>query len=66
MASKHLDELARLLGGQASTRSSAPLPSLPVGPTVTVAGYGELHLPLRAARVKKLIALGAPILAAIL
>lgn len=60
MASKHLDELARLLGGQASARSSAQLPSLPEGPTVTVAGYGELHLPLTAARVKKLIALGAP------
>jgi len=60
MTRTHLDELARLLGGQASTRSSAQLTSLHEHPMVTVAGFGELRLPLTAARAKKLISFGQP------
>ncbi len=60
MTRTHLDELARLLGGEASARSSAQLSTLPQDPTVTVAGYGKLQLPLTAARAKKLLAHGEP------
>lgn len=60
MTSTHADELARLLGGRASARSSAQLSGLREGPTVTVAGHGELQLPLTAARAKKLLAFGEP------
>lgn len=59
MTSQHLGELARLLGGQASMRSSAQLSSSE-GPAVAVCGYGELRLPLTAAQAKKLIAHGEP------
>ena len=60
MTTTHLQELARLLGGESSIRSSAALSELPECPTVTVEGYGELRLPLTAAMAKKLIAHGEP------
>ena len=60
MTTTHLQELARLLGGESSIRSSAALSGLPECPTVTVEGYGELRLPLTAAMAKKLIAHGEP------
>ena len=43
MTTKDLDELALLLGGGMSARSSAALPKREQSPTVTVAGFGELR-----------------------
>ncbi|GAB96970.1 putative 2-oxoglutarate/Fe(II)-dependent dioxygenase YbiX [Kineosphaera limosa] len=58
MTTKDLDELALLLGGGMSARSSAALPKREQSPTVTVAGFGELRLPLTAATARRLVAKG--------